>query len=225
MRSWSSILLGCCLALSCHAAPVESGLKGWYEACCSQYSDIYEHVPVLKELAKECSSVVEIGVRSMVSTSGILYGLSLSKADAPYYLGIDLVLPPQNIYNAAKRFAKNSGVEFHFALANDMDMDIDPVDMLFIDSLHTYAHLTYELEKFSPKVKKYIAMHDTSPPWGYQDDSSYHGDYAEYPAHINRVKKGLWPAVTDFLSTHPEWTLLERKENNHGFTVLKRMEP
>ena len=31
--------------------------------------------------------------------------------------------------------------------------------------MHTYCHLSYELDTFSPKVRKYIAMHDTSEPW------------------------------------------------------------
>jgi hypothetical protein len=103
-----------------------------------------------------------------------------------------------------------------------MYVDIEPTELLFIDSLHTYAHLTYELEKFSPKATKYIAMHDTSAPWGDTDDDEYHGDYSEYPPEIDRTKRGLWPAVLDFLNKHPEWTLKERRENSHGLTILQR---
>ena len=103
-----------------------------------------------------------------------------------------------------------------------MDIDIPPAEMLFIDSLHTYCHLTYELEKFSPKISKVIAMHDTSEPWGDADDSDYRGDYSEYPLYIDRSKKGLWSAVEDFLERHPEWILQERLFNNHGFTILRR---
>jgi len=51
-------------------------LKYKYEFACSQPSDINEHVPVLCSLATECSSVVEIGLNSMVSSWGILKGLS-----------------------------------------------------------------------------------------------------------------------------------------------------
>jgi len=95
--------------------------------------------------------------------------------------------------------------------------------LLFIDSLHTYCHLTYELEKFSPKVSKYIAMHDTS--WDPTiDDPAYYGDYSEYPPEYDRTKRGLWPAVVDFLKRHPEWTLHERRLNNYGFTILKRVQ-
>ena len=112
---------------------------------------------------------------------------------------------------------------FNFLQANDFLIDLEPTDMLFIDSWHTYRHLTYELETFSPKVSKYIAMHDTSPPWGYQDEPFYQGFIPEYPAHINLEKRGLWPAVEDFLSNHPEWVLKKRYLNNCGFTILERV--
>lgn len=66
-------------------------------------------------------------------------------------------------------------------------------------------------------------MHDTSAPWGDRDDTEYHGDYSEYPASFDRNKRGLWPAVEDFLANHKEWKLLERRFNNHGLTILERV--
>ena len=122
----------------------------------------------------------------------------------------------------AYNLAQENGIDFSFWAANDMQIDLPPVDMLFIDSLHTYCHLTYELEAFSSKVQKYLCFHDTSDPWGNRDDDAYWGNYSEYPSWIDRTKRGLWPAVSDFLERHPEWSLLERRTNNHGFTILKR---
>ena len=67
-------------------------------------------------------------------------------------------------------------------------------------------------------------MHDTDDPWGYIDDFQvYQGDKSEYPASIDRNRVGLWAAVEDFLKRHPEWVLQERRLNNHGFTILKRI--
>ncbi len=197
-------------------------LNEQYNLHCQQPSDINQHVPLLRELASECSSVIEIGVRSMVSSWGILKGLSESPSTTRSYLGIDLYYPPMKTLHLAKTLAEAHGISFQFWQANDMTIEIEPADMLFIDSLHTYCHLTYELEKFSPQIRKYIAMHDTSAPWGSIDDSSYQGDYSEYPLIIDRSKKGLWPAVVDFLERHPEWVLHARYENNHGLTILKR---
>lgn len=199
-----------------------SKLNEQYQHHCRTPTDIYQHVPVLRQLASECSSVIEIGVRGMVSTWGILQGLSESPYPQRSYLGIDLYYPPMSTFSLAKELAEAHGILFQFWAANDMTIEIQSADMLFIDSLHTYCHLTYELEKFSPQIRKYIAMHDTSDPWGNSEDTAYQGDYSEYPSHFDRSKRGLWPAVVDFLERHPEWSLQARLENNHGFTILKR---
>ena len=212
------ILLCICVFKLAAADP----LLAQYEIHCRLISDINEHIPRLRELASECSSVVEIGTRGLVSTWGFLQGLAESKSKDRSYIGIDLNAPPKDKLSFVSRLAKEKGISFRFWEANDFLIDIAPVDLLFIDSWHTYRHLTYELEKFSPKVQKYIAMHDTSEPWGHQDEGLYCGFVPDYPAHINREKKGLWPAVVDFLKTHPEWTLKERRLNNHGLTVLER---
>lgn len=199
-------------------------LQQMYDSQCNNWSDIYEHIPVLCQLASECESVTEIGVRSVVSTWGILQGLSTSPYYPRHYLGIDIASPPSESLNLAKRLAEQHGINFNFLVENDMRITLEPTDMLFIDSLHTYCHLTYELETFSSAVGKYICMHDTSDPWGNRDDDHYFGNYSEYPASYDREKKGLWPAVEDFLANHPEWSLLERRLNNHGFTILIRNE-
>jgi hypothetical protein len=159
----------------------------------------------------------------MVSTWGLLQGLSENPSVTRSYLGIDVRSPPMRSLYYAKELAKGCGINFDFWEADDMTVDIEPTDLLFIDSLHTYCHLTYELEKFSPKVSKYIAMHDTSAPWGDREDENYRGDYSEYPSEYDRTKRGLWPAVEDFLKRHPEWILQERHFNCHGFTILKRV--
>ena len=198
-------------------------LKHQYDQSSNQPSNIYKHVPVLRTLARECSNAVEIGVETMVSSWGILQGLAESTSTSRSYLGIDIASPPQATLNQAKQLAENNGIYFQFWQADDMTINIPPTDMLFIDSLHTYCHLTYELEKFSPFVSKYIAMHDTSAPWGNEDDNVYTGDYSEYPPEYDRTKRGLWPAVEDFLVRHPEWSLYRRSLNNHGFTLLKRI--
>lgn len=195
-------------------------LKQEYDFHCQEISDIYEHIPLLCNLCMECSSAIEIGVKNVVSTWGILQGLSESLLTPRSYVGIDLVMPEDNKLKRAKKLAEGNEISFQFLQANDMEIDIEPTDLLFIDSLHTYCHLTYELEKFSPKIQKYIAMHDTS--WGDIDDPQYTGDYSEYPAEFDRSKKGLWRAVEDFLSRHPEWSLQARYHNNYGFTILTR---
>lgn len=105
-------------------------LRQEYEYHCNTTSDINEHLPVLRNLAKECSSVVEIGVRSLVSTWGILQGLSENGKEKPTYLGIDLFYPPLDRLDKAKKLAEGNGVDFTFWRVNDLHIDLEPVDML-----------------------------------------------------------------------------------------------
>jgi hypothetical protein len=193
-----------------------------YEEHCKLPSDINEHLPHLRNLAKNCPRVVEVGLRTMVSSWGLLQGLSENSAKKRSYIGIDVYIPDAPILDKAKRLARSNGISFRFLHTNDMQVEPIDADLLFLDSMQTYCHVLYELEKFSPRIHKYIAIHDTSEPWGSANDTSYPGNYAEYPAHLNRKKKGVWPAVQDFLKAHPDWTLVKRYINNHGFTILKR---
>lgn len=219
-----------CIAASCFSSellekihdPSIKKIYDYYAGLSPRYCDIGEHFPLLMQLAVECPHVTEIGLGLVISTWAIFQGLTENPDSHRSYLGIDIAQPPIDNMALAQSEAEKNGISFRFQRVNDLYIDIDPTDLLFIDSMHTYCHLTFELETFSPKVRKFIAMHDTSEPWGNRDDDEYRGNYSEYPAHYHRSKRGLWPAVEDFLKRHPEWTLQERRLNCHGFTVLKR---
>ncbi len=202
--------------------PTLQQLYGHFASLPVKLCDIGEHMPLLKKLAAECPTVTEIGLGLVISTWGILEGLAENPAPTRSYIGIDIAIPNADSLNLARRLAEAQGISFTFRHGNDLTLDIEPTDLLFIDSMHTYCHLSYELDTFSPKVRKYIAMHDTSEPWGNRDDAEYCGNRSEYPPHYDRGKRGLWPAVSDFLRRNHEWTLLERHHNCHGFTILQR---
>ena len=100
-------------------------------------------------------------------------------------------------------------------------MEIEPTDLLFIDTLHTYTQLSQELKLHASKVKKYIILHDTTT-YGFKPEPS---DWQTENIMENYVynDKGLWPAVTEFLDSNRSWIVLEKRENNNGLTVLKRI--
>lgn len=198
-------------------------LEEFYSFHCHRPSDIHEHLPTLKRYAKECSSIVELGVRNVVSTWGLIAGLAENSAQERSYIGIDVDVPTPRIFKLANELAIENGVAFEFLQANDMNIEIRETDLLFIDTLHIYAQLRYELEKFSPQTRKYIIMHDTTS-YAYHDCWSYQGNHSEYPNYIDINKRGLWPAVEDFLASHPEWKILERYTNNNGLTILVRIQ-
>jgi hypothetical protein len=104
---------------------------------------------------------------------------------------------------------------------------IEKTDMLFIDTWHVYGHLKRELSRWNSSVSKWIIMHDTTVDaiegetirCGYdaESQSKEHG----YP--IEEIKKGLWPAIVEFLEDHSEWVIEHRYTNNNGLTILKRV--
>src|SRR5690349_19734602 len=84
-----------CAASSIYSADAQSRteLEHQYAHTSSEQSDINEHVPVLRELASQCATVVELGLRGMNSTWGILMGLADSAASMRFYTGVDIAPP------------------------------------------------------------------------------------------------------------------------------------
>ncbi len=194
-----------------------------------------DHAHSLRELAKECSSVFELGVRGMNSCSFILKGLTENRSPSKFYTGIDFTPPSADILNAMKLWAENEGIGFQFMQANDLDIhSISTVDLLHIDCYHTYRHLTHELETFSKFTRKYILVHDTNQPYGFKDEDTIAEENpviykrnlpnnTRYASWIDREKQGLWAAIEDFLLRHNEWSLMKRIAEGTGLTVLKRI--
>jgi hypothetical protein len=54
-------------------------LEAKYITLCNTSRDINEHLPTLKAYAQECSSVFETGVRGVISSYALLYGLVENK--------------------------------------------------------------------------------------------------------------------------------------------------
>ncbi len=75
-----------------------------YNQKCEENSDICQHLPTLKRYAEDSDIIVELGVRSIVSTWAFLMGKpkELSK----------------NQKAAAKRFAKSTGTKYPSLIAN-----------------------------------------------------------------------------------------------------------
>ena len=162
-------------------------------------SDINEHVERMRELGKECSHITEFGSRFGVSTT------AWAAARPKKLVCYDIVR--RRAIGRIEQAAKAAGVDFVFHVQDVRSVSIEPTDLLFIDTLHTYDQLKVEMALHAGKARKYIVLHDTET-FGTQGESP------------NTV--GLWPAVEQFLAAHPEWSIFERRTNNNGLTVLSR---
>ena len=123
--------------------------------------------------------------------------------------------------------AQTVGVEHAFILANSAALVLPrPVDLLFVDTWHVFAHLRSELNQHQGRVRRYIILHDTEVDHDNGESVRFNRDtvaearLSGYPEH--EIRRGLWPAVEEFLQDHPEWQLQRHWANNNGLSVLKR---
>lgn len=168
-------------------------------------SDINQNLPVLYELAKQCEHVTEMGVRTGVSTRAFLN----TNAELISY---DIVLNPEveNLFAHAKELGKKA----QYIKADVLTIDIEPTDLLFIDTYHVYEQLTQELKLHANKVRKYIAFHDTYT-FGLRGENAN-----KLSSLIDR--NGLITAIIEFLIENPDWKIHFHTNKNNGMTVLKR---
>lgn len=163
-------------------------------------SDINENVHILYNLAKECKTVVEMGVRTGVSTRAFLN----TNVDL---ISFDIVIDPtvKKLFDLAQSFGKN----VQYIKEDVLNIEIEETDMLFIDTLHIYEQLKRELNLHGNKAKKYIAFHDTYT-FGLVGENG-------------RDRKGLLTAILEFIRDNPHWKIKIHKTNNNGMTVLERI--
>lgn len=196
-----------------------------FKLMCSKSSDINEHLPTLMELSKECETICEFGVRSIVSTWAFLHGLQQNNSVNKNLVSVD-IMNVKNI-DSVIQIAKDANINMKFICQDSVKCEIPQTDMLFIDTWHIYGHLKRELAVHHNKVNKYIVMHDTEldkikgesirSGWDIKKQSRESG-YS-----IEEISTGLQKAIDEFLSENKEWTLHKVYTNNNGLTILKKL--
>lgn len=185
-----------------------------FQLLCETPSDINEHLETLRKYASECEHVTEIGTRGSISTTALL---AAQPADLitwdinPFAI---VSQPNADLLGMAGR------TKFQPRCGDSLKITIEPTDMLFIDSLHTFKQLDAELARHcDPEnppysggpVRKYILLHDTSTFGRVGEDGK---------------APGLIRAIEWFQSCYafPLWTLKEERRQNNGLVVLERVD-
>jgi cephalosporin hydroxylase len=128
-----------------------SDLAEMYAKVCDTPSDIHLHLPRFAAMVEllGATHVIELGTRTGVSTIAWLYALegrgTLDSVD------ID---PKPDI---------GEWPHWTFHQGDDMEMvgQLEPADIVFIDTSHLYEHTCLELEAYLPLAKSLIVCHDT----------------------------------------------------------------
>jgi hypothetical protein len=172
-----------------------------YHQKCNDNSDICEHLPTLRRYAEKCDSVIELGVRSVVSTWAFL------AAKPKIILSIDIKHPSEYAdydpngcnLELVEELAWRNEISFGFIQADTLQVELPEADLIFFDTLHTYDQLSKELELHGHKARKYLIFHDTET---YKDE--------------------LLPAIDQYVTFSSEWAYRERAYNNNGLIVVQR---
>jgi hypothetical protein len=187
--------------------------------------DIDEHLVHLMKLSSECESILECGVRSIVSSWAFVNGLSINKSTTKKLVCSDIE-PAPGAQVLATACAENN-IKHKFMLGNDLDMDMEPYDMIFIDTWHCYGQLKRELAKMHIYAKKYIVMHDTVIDGirgeCFRSGCNTYNQSLQTGYSVEEIEGGLWRAVEEFLAAHPEWKIKRHFEHENGLTVLERV--
>src|SRR3990167_7996416 len=164
-----------------------------YQQLCDTPSDINEHLPTINKYACLCNSIVELGVRGMVSTWALLAGLPLEM------VSVDIVDPIEHRGNTneTKEMAIEEGIYWKFTKESSLNFKLKRTELLFIDTIHTYEQLIKELKLHAPRTTKYIIMHDTNFP-------------------------EMQKAIQEFLTNNNDWKVKETLTILTGLTVLQR---
>lgn len=211
-----------------------------YIQLCRTFSDIYEHLPTLSAYASQCESILELGVRGCVSSWAFVHGLlqntgtdvdTDAKRQKRIFLNDIVECDISELVNVVTSLTESTStsIEIGYEWKNDLELEFPEgtrFDLVFIDTWHVYGQLKRELAKFAPMTNKYILMHDTTVDGVEGETIRNHWDAesqsrdTEIP--VSEIRKGLWPAVEEFLAENPEWSLVKRYENCNGLTILRR---
>jgi cephalosporin hydroxylase len=187
--------------------------------------DINEHLQYLCILSLDCQTILECGVRSVVSSWAFLKGLVQNNKKSKHLSCCDL--SRDSAIDDLSIACKQNDIQFTFFEQNDLTIPMTHYDMIFIDTWHIYGHLKRELEKMHSYANKYIVMHDT-------EVDKIHGESirmkhnieqecieSEYPKE--EITCGLQKAIDEFLQNHPEWKIKDQFIHSNGLTTLERI--
>ena len=147
----------------------------------------------IKTRLKQCNSYTEFGVNQGTTlAAAILQNPSTVHA-------YDIKLNRYNkVHSLFKQYADSHSIEYNVMEGDTLNCTITPVDLLYIDTLHYYDHLTKELTLHGNKVNKFIIFHDT------------------------HAQPGLKKAVKEYVVAHKEWTIVTDCKVNVGFMTIAK---
>lgn len=181
---------------------MEADLEGKYQHLLTAGTDISDALPVLREYASKVKHVTEFGIRTAVSTTALL------AAQPDTLISYDLELNHHFLDNLMRFKGRTN---FQFRQGDTRVVNIEPTELLFIDTQHTHRQMETELRRHSSKVSSYVIFHDTGVSgYRFKDEGEN-----------NDPVKGIWPAIEAW-SIRDRWELCYELPDRWGLSVFKK---
>lgn len=158
---------------------------------------IGKYMDIFYQYAKECPNhIAEIGVNKVCST----WAWAMARPKKLTLCDINLFERGSIWLESLIDLCSKESIEVVLEEKSSLQLDLEDVELLFIDGLHEYNHIKEELARFSSKVSKYIIFHDN----------------VLFEREVNR-------AATEFLAINSEWKEVYRANDNPGILIIKRI--
>lgn len=175
-----------------------------YLTYCEIPADINEHLPALYNLAcdPDITNIVEFGVGPGRSTRAFIAALEQHGGRLDSY---DI----QVNEGVSDLFERAHTAHLHATLhiQSTLEAKIDFIDLLLVDSHHTYDQVKSELAIHGNNVSKYICFHDTQ----------LYGINGQDPG-----SNGILQAITEWMNMNQDWKIKDHYLNNNGLLILER---
>ena len=153
--------------------------------------DMYRRMDYIQQTFQGVETITEFGPFQGCSTAAWL-SLRPKKfvtVDQGVSLDVDLY----------KKAAEEINVDFQFIQGSDLEIEIEPCELLFIDTVHTSEHTYQELQRHADKVFRYLVFHDVAEP-----------------------RFGTLAGIKRWWKDHPEWRIKYHDSNDCGFMILEK---
>lgn len=187
-------------------------LESIYAAHCAAGTAMSPHLPRLRALAEGLSTAVEFGVKRGGSSSALLLG-------AQRVVSFDIAATQE-----ARALKELVGDRWDYRIQDSRTADVPEAELLFIDSLHTYAQIKAELDAHAHKVTRFLVAHDVTTfgevgavgetgaqAWPYVRGQSCPEQFL-----------GIRPALDQMMANDQSWRIAARYTDSHGLLVLER---
>ncbi|KKM65247.1 hypothetical protein LCGC14_1493170 [marine sediment metagenome] len=173
-------------------------LPDYYKALYKLQADVHSpsyllvHDEIRNRLI-DCESYTEMGINQGATLAAAI--LQNPKQVRAYDIKLGWYLEAQQLF---ENYAHDNNISYKVFEMDTLECVIEPTDLLYIDTLHRYDHLTKELRRHANKVNKYIIFHDT------------------------HAMKGLKRAVNEYVDQNPSWSIITDCVENVGFMTIER---